>query len=143
MTVLPPVDPVVNRLGRPVATSFGVFPRSRRPALVDITIVALIAAGALAPDSPALNQVRGVVPHSPGTARQPANCLSRWASLLSGWARGEDPGEAVAWGVVVPPTGGTSINREGLVSAAGAFHLYPAVVPPGSVRECSSTGGRR
>jgi hypothetical protein len=49
----------------------------------------------------------------------------------------------VAWGVVVPPTGGTSINREGLVSAAGAFHLYPAVLPPGSVRECSSTGGRR
>ena len=43
-----------------MATSFGVFPRSRRPALVDITIVALIAAGALAPDSPVLNQVRGV-----------------------------------------------------------------------------------
>ena len=44
----------------PGAASFGVFPRSGPLALVDITIFALIAAGALAPDSPVLNQVRGV-----------------------------------------------------------------------------------
>lgn len=75
VTVLPPVDPVVNGLGRPMATSFGVFPRSRPLALVEITIVALIAAGALAPDSPVLNHVRRVAPaftgHRAATSQLP------------------------------------------------------------------------
>lgn len=126
---LPSVDPVVDHLWRRVATYFCFCPLPGPLPLIDVSIDALFAAGALQADSPVINQVRAVTLAFTGHPVATNELPSPWASLLSGWSRKDSPTGAIGCRVAVPRIGDASISMEGLVSRGSDFRLYLTASP--------------
>jgi hypothetical protein len=126
---LPSVDPAVDHLWRRLATYFCFFPLAGPLPLLDVGIDALIAAGALRTDSPAINEVRAVAMAFTGHPVTTTELPVPWASLLSRWSREDGSTGAVGLSLAVPRIGDASICMEGLVSGASEFRVYLTVSP--------------
>ena len=129
MESLPAMDSAVNHLWRRVATYFCLFPLPGPLPLIDVSIDTLIAAGALAADSPVIGQVRAVARAFTDDPIGATGLPGPWQSLLTGWMRGGGAIGAVGQGIVAPPVGNASVRVEGLVARPGAFSVYVTVSP--------------
>ncbi|MGH9918955.1 MAG: hypothetical protein ACRD6W_08830, partial [Nitrososphaerales archaeon] len=127
LETLPSNDPAVGHLwSRLTAARHGPM-MGMRPASVEVTIETLVAAGALAPDDPAIDEVKAVM--AAFTGQVSANLPQPWASLLSGRGSRGGPSGMVALGAVTPPIDGTTICVEALVSSPESFEVHVVVSP--------------
>jgi len=107
---------------------------------IEPAIDALVAAGALAVDDPALEQMRAVLevmPQRPGGALAPApagfgRVPDPWRSLLARQGRRDGPKGSIVLGAVTPPFDGFSVAVLELSSGAEAFHVDVEVTPGAS-----------
>jgi hypothetical protein len=96
---------------------------------LDTTIGALVAAGALAADDPAITEARAVArQHAQGGSRRSAGRLAEpWRSLLAG--RGAGPDGRVMVGAATPPFGGMLVAVLAIRSTAEEFTADVEITP--------------
>jgi len=119
---LPEEDPAMHYLWHQVAAPhhFG------SPESLEAAIDALIAAGALAADNPALEDVRTVLGTlEPGSAPAVGNrrVPDPWQSLLAGRSRGAGPTGTVTFGAVTAELDGISLVVMNLESSGDGFEI--------------------
>jgi hypothetical protein len=125
--VLPPMGPAARHLRRRLETSrhrhhFGLTS-------IDLTIETFIAAGALEPDDPLIEEAHQVSSAFSGNPGRAGTLSPQWASLLAGRQRADGPTGAVAIGLVTDPVDGSVICAEGLVSTPESFRLDISISP--------------
>jgi hypothetical protein len=99
-----------------------------RPLSIEAGIETLIAAGALAPNNPAIDEIRDVL--AAFTGQQPQGVIPQpWAALLAGLGRQGGPTGVVALGVVTPVFNDTVVSLEALMVTDGNFELHVAMSP--------------
>jgi hypothetical protein len=130
---LPPTSPAVQFLFRRlVGGRQGPFPGPFPvpPTNVEHAVATLVAAGALAPDDPAIETVRTIAdalaqPGAPVVGALPPT----WASYLSRLGRQDGPAGAVAVAAVTPPIDGIVVAVETLLSTGTGFEVHVATSP--------------
>jgi hypothetical protein len=116
-----------------------------RPADLEPAIEALTAVGALAPDDPALGDVRAVAAmvdphqHRPG-ARGIGRLPEPWRSLLARRGSTDGPSGTVAIGLVTPVFDGIAIAALGLESDEEGFAVEVQVTPNLVMHEFEDSG---
>jgi hypothetical protein len=125
--VLPPMEPGPRHLSR----RLGRFRHRHHfgASSVDLTIETLIAAGALEPEDPLVEEARQVSSAFSGNPGVASTLPPRWASLLPGRQRIDGPTGAVAIGLVTEPVGGAVVCAEALVSTPQSFDLAVSISP--------------
>ncbi len=119
--------------GRLSAGRHGPHRFGGRPVAIDATIETLVAAGAIAPDSDVIYEVRDVLAAFSG--QQPQGVIPEpWASLLAGIARQGQHSGIVGLGAVTPPFDDTVVSVEALTLANGSFELHLAISPDSAAR---------
>jgi hypothetical protein len=99
-----------------------------RPVSIEAGIETLIAAGALVPDNPAIDEIRDVL--AAFTGQQPQGVIPQpWAGLLAGLGRQGGPSGIVALGVVTPVFDDVIISFEALIVMDGNFELHLSMSP--------------
>ena len=104
--------------------------QAHEEAPLDTTIGALVAAGALAADDPAITEARAVTrQHAQGGSRRSAGRLAEpWRSLLTG-GRGAGPDGRVMVGAATPPFGGMVVAVLAMRSTAEEFSADVEIIP--------------
>lgn len=98
-----------------------------RPPMIDAAVETLVAAGALAPDSPVIAEVRDVLAAFSG---QPGNALAEpWASLLAGISTQSDWDFVLPLGVVTPALSGSVVALDALLARDGVMQAHVRVGP--------------
>jgi hypothetical protein len=114
--------------GRLSAGRHGPHHLGSRPVAIDATIETLVAAGAIAPDSDVIYEVRDVLAAFSG--QQPQGVIPEpWASLLAGIARQGEHSGILGLGVVTPPFDDTIVSLEALTIKNGNFEVHLAISP--------------
>jgi hypothetical protein len=105
--------------------------QAHEDAPLDTTIGALVAAGALAADDPAITEARAVArQHTQGGSRRSAGRLAEpWRSLLAGGGRGAGPDGRVMVGAATPPFGGMRVAVLAIRSTAEEFTADVEITP--------------
>jgi hypothetical protein len=128
---LPDESPALRHLWSLVAAPDHFY---GRPTDLEPAIEALMAVGALAPDDPALTDVRAVAavvdPHEhPPGARRIGRLPEPWRSLLARRGSTDGPSGTVAIGLVTPVFDGIAVAALGLESDEEGFEVEVEVTP--------------
>ena len=110
--------------------------QAHEDAPLDTTIGALVAAGALAADDPAIAEARAVArrhagsgPRPAGSRRSGGRLAEPWQSLLAGRGRGAGPDRRVMVGAATPPFGGMKVIVLAMRSTADEFTADVEITP--------------
>lgn len=106
--------------------------QAHEDAPLDITVDALVAAGALAADDPAIAEARAVArQHARGGSRRSGGrrLAEPWRSLLAGGSRGAGPDGRVMVGAATPPFGGMKVAVLAVQSTAEEFTADVEITP--------------
>ncbi len=124
---LPSVGPAEDHLWRqldpPRHRGFGPGPS------VQVSIETLVAAGALAPDDPLIDELLAVSEALSNQSVNAGTLPEPWGSLVARSHHVDGPTGAAAIGVVTDPIDGTRVSAAALVSKAESFHIAVAVSP--------------
>ncbi len=136
---LPDEDPAERYLwGRMSAGRHGPH-GGPRPPDIETAIETLVAAGALDPDNPVIEQVREVFEafsnRATGRPLPPP-----WSALLAGLPRGNGPSGIVPLGTVLPPLDGLEVCLVAVLVENGAFEVHVASSAPGSMSPSGQSG---
>ncbi len=119
--------------GRLSAGRHGPHRLGGRPVAILVTIETLVAAGAIAPDSRVIDEVRDVLAAFSG--QQPQGVVPEpWASLLAGVARQGGHSGIIGLGAVTPPFDETILSLEALTLTDGNFEIHLAMSPDSAAR---------
>ena len=129
MEALPEEDPALRYLWRRVAATHHVHQGGER---LEVAIDALVAAGALAADSPELDDVRAVaaaVQHGQRPRRSARQLPEPWRSLFARGRRADGPTGTIAVGAVSPQFDGISVAVMSLESTPDGFTAEVEIAP--------------